>query len=346
VVPTLTVLMSITGVPGAGALATDAQLSPYLSATGRATLTSAFPRRAGAPAVSYAAAQAAVKQLRAAGVPILAGTDAPNPGTAHGVALHRELQLLVQAGLSPSEALAAATSTPARLFSLSDRGRVGVGARADLLLVRGDPTSDITATRSIEGVWKGGIRLDRAAVASAAAARKPTAAAQSPSVPSVVSDFDAGRITSSFGSGWFISTDKLAGGSSTADMAIVAGGANGTSAALGVTGTVAPGLPFAWSGVMFMPGVRPMQPTNLSAAKALTFWTKGDGKTYQVMLFSESRGRMPSTRDFVAGPDWKEYTFPLASFDGIDGHDIMGIAFTNGPDAGTFQLRIDQVALK
>ncbi len=92
--------------------------------------------------------------------------------------------------------------------------------------------------------------------------------------------------------------------------------------------------------------VVPTQPTNLSAAQALTFWTKGDGKTYQVMLFSESRGRMPSTRDFVAGPDWKEYTFPLASFDGIDGHDIMGIAFTNGPDAGTFQLRIDQVALK
>lgn len=344
VVPTLTVLKSITRTSGAGDLANDTRLAPYLSATGRGTIGGAFPIRSNAPAVSYAAAETSVMQLRAAGVPILAGTDAPNPGTAHGIALHHELELLVRAGLSPAEALASATSAPARLFSLGDRGRIAVGKRADLLLVQGDPTSDISATRSIDGVWKGGVRLDRAAVASAVVAAQTSAA--TPPIGGLISNFDNGKISSSFGVGWLVSTDQLAGGSSVATMAIVAGGAAGTAGALGVEGNVAPGLPFAWSGVMFMPGVRPMQPTNISSAKALRFWAKGDGKTYHIMMFAESRGRMPIMKDFVAGVEWKEYTFPIASFDGIDGHDVMGIAFTSGPEAGAYKFRIDQVALQ
>lgn len=349
VVPTLTVLKGVTGISGAGDLATDTHVAPYLSAASRGTLGAMFPVRSNAPARNYAAAEASVKQLRAAGVPILAGTDAPNPGTAHGIALHRELELLVHAGLSPTEALAAATSVPARLFSLNDRGSIALGRRADLLLVEGDPTSDITATRTIDGVWKGGTRLDRAAVAStvrtsAAAAKQAAGATQPAGGP--ISDFDSGRISSNFGLGWMVSTDQLAGGSSTATMAIVAGGVAGTTGALGVEGTVAPGLPFAWSGVMFMPGARPMQPTNISASKALRFWARGDGKTYHIMMFAESRGRMPIMKDFIAGAEWKEYTFPIASFDGIDGHDVMGIAFTSGPEAGTYRFRIDQVSLQ
>ena len=93
--------------------------------------------------------------------PILAGTDAPNPGTAHGASLHRELELLVSAGLTPIEALAAATSTPARLFGLLDRGRIAPGLRADLVLVDGDPGRDIRATRAIVRVWRNGALVTR-----------------------------------------------------------------------------------------------------------------------------------------------------------------------------------------
>ncbi|CAN5911452.1 hypothetical protein BH23ACT10_BH23ACT10_20020 [soil metagenome] len=101
-----------------------------------------------------------VGRLTAAGVPVLAGTDAPNPGTVHGASLHRELELLVMAGLSPGAALAAATSVAAEQFGLIDRGRVAPGLRADLVLVGGDPTTDITATRQLTGVWRGGERCD------------------------------------------------------------------------------------------------------------------------------------------------------------------------------------------
>jgi imidazolonepropionase-like amidohydrolase len=103
-----------------------------------------------------------VKALRDAGVDLLAGTDAapfPLPfmaGVAHGASLHHELQYLVEAGLTPVEALRAATSTPARVFGLNDRGRIAAGLRADLLLVGGDPTTRIDDTLNLRTVWRRG----------------------------------------------------------------------------------------------------------------------------------------------------------------------------------------------
>jgi imidazolonepropionase-like amidohydrolase len=67
----------------------------------------------------------------------------------------------VAAGLTPVQALRAATSTPARRFGLTDRGRIVAGARADLLLVDGDPASTISDTLSIRAVWRRGV-LDAA----------------------------------------------------------------------------------------------------------------------------------------------------------------------------------------
>jgi|SRR5215471_16306367 len=78
-----------------------------------------------------------------------------------GASLHGELKLLVEAGVSPTRALAGATSLSARMFHLSDRGMIRSGMRADLLLVQGDPTRDVLATRNIVAVWKRGVPIDR-----------------------------------------------------------------------------------------------------------------------------------------------------------------------------------------
>jgi len=111
---------------------------------------------------NYSHARVSVAALHAAGVPVLAGTDAnAAPGAPaavpHGQSLHRELVLLVDAGLSHVDALRAATCLAAKHFGLNDRGRIAVGLRADLILVDGDPTADITATQRLRGVWCGGI---------------------------------------------------------------------------------------------------------------------------------------------------------------------------------------------
>jgi imidazolonepropionase-like amidohydrolase len=117
-----------------------------------------------APPVEYANARASIAVAKSAGLPILAGTDANNDAGApwnpkFGRSLHDEFDLLVDAGLTPTEVLVAATSASARVFGLSDRGAIKAGLRADLLLVSGDPTADIRATRSISGVWLGGHKV-------------------------------------------------------------------------------------------------------------------------------------------------------------------------------------------
>lgn len=110
----------------------------------------------------YENAKESVAKMYRGGIPILAGTDChdePNSffDVKHGDSMHRELQLLVEAGLSTIDALRAATILPAEHFGLSDRGAIEEGKRADLVLLREDPTKDISASRSIERVWCGGI---------------------------------------------------------------------------------------------------------------------------------------------------------------------------------------------
>jgi len=154
VIPTLTVLRGFTG-----------HRDPDLPAPAPADPSLPFPPvRPADPSRHhlYAAAPAAVRLLAAAGVPLLAGTDTALPTAAVGVigfgrTLHRELELLVEAGLSAPAALRAATAAPARAFRLADRGRVRPGLRADLLLVDGDPTADIHDIRRVAAVWKRGV---------------------------------------------------------------------------------------------------------------------------------------------------------------------------------------------
>ncbi|WMJ69732.1 amidohydrolase family protein [Stenotrophomonas sp. 24(2023)] len=98
-----------------------------------------------------------VGRLSAAGVKLGFGTDAGAlPQRVIGVAEHRELQLLVQAGLTPAQALQTATTNAADLLGLDDRGRIAAGKRADLLVVDGDPLADISTTQRIHAVWQAG----------------------------------------------------------------------------------------------------------------------------------------------------------------------------------------------
>jgi hypothetical protein len=96
--------------------------------------------------------------LHRAGVPLLAGTDAPEPYVTPGFSLHQELELLVGSGLSPSAALQAATLNNARLLKQEEKlGRIEKGMTADLVILRTNPLDDIRRTRDIESVVRGGL---------------------------------------------------------------------------------------------------------------------------------------------------------------------------------------------
>ena len=168
-------------------------------------------------------------------------------------------------------------------------------------------------------------------------------AASSSSQSGLVSDFDHGNINTRFGMGWQISTDSMMGGRSSAQMGVVSGGAQGSAGSLLITGEIAPGSNYPWAGAMFMPGSRPFGPADFSNRKNISFWAKGDGKTYRIMLFSSDTRPVPSIKSFVAGLDWKPYTLPLASFAGSDPHHISGLLFSGGPALGKFQFQIDDV---
>lgn len=141
----------------------DPLLSPWISPFATAALQFPFP-----PGFNtdweFLTACESVWEANHAGIPLLAGTDAAGPGVAHGVSVHRELELLVHCGLTPVEALQAATANAAHYFGLPDRGTVEIGKLADMLLVNGDPTADVLAARDIDSIWRRGERIDRLAV--------------------------------------------------------------------------------------------------------------------------------------------------------------------------------------
>jgi imidazolonepropionase-like amidohydrolase len=101
-----------------------------------------------------------------AGVLLAAGTDAPYPGVFQGESLHRELELLVESGLTPLEAIQAATGNAARFLDgeAADWGTIAPGRRADLVVVSGRPHERIGDTRRIVDVVQSGRLLDRAAL--------------------------------------------------------------------------------------------------------------------------------------------------------------------------------------
>ena len=333
------------GTASGQSLVADLRLEPYLSQDAKRSLKQSFPARPDGPA--YRAVQTALMHLHGTKIPILAGTDAGNPGTTMGASMHRELELMVQSGMAPLEALKACTSVPAEQFNLTDRGRLRNGMRADLVLVNGDPTTDITATRDIVATWVGGMSVDRKAYRTTIAEAKEREAARLAATPadatwSLVSDFENDDLSTEFGAGWAVSTDALRGGNSKATLHRGNGGAERSSGAMRVEGELVEGFQFPWAGAMFSLGKTQMAAADLSSKKEIAFWAKGSDTVVTLMVFTRASGFTPIMRTFPLDSEWKLYTVRFDELN-IDGQGLMGLYLGCGTTLGEFTLFIDDV---
>jgi imidazolonepropionase-like amidohydrolase len=120
------------------------------------TLAIAWAYKEAYPAV-FSGLKQAVKLLHSAGVNMAAGTDSGTPGVVIGKGLHKELELMVEAGISPMEAIMAGTRNAAdNLGKTNELGTIEPGKLADIIAVSGDPLKDIRDTREIKLVIKDG----------------------------------------------------------------------------------------------------------------------------------------------------------------------------------------------
>jgi len=110
---------------------------------------------------SYAAMQRSLAKLNAAGVPLVLGADSGVQNQFFGYSELREIELMVAAGLTPTEAIEAATSRPAQLLGLDDVGSLMAGKSADFIVLNGNPLEDIANVRSIDQVYLRGEQLRR-----------------------------------------------------------------------------------------------------------------------------------------------------------------------------------------
>jgi imidazolonepropionase-like amidohydrolase len=331
VVPTLTVMSSIHGVDGSARkrIAGDPRLTPYLRAQQKEELAASFPSGFH-DEKRFDNSLQNVRRLHEAGVPLLAGTDAGNPGTTHGASEHGELELLVQAGLTPLQALSAATAVPARSFGLDDRGRIARGLRADLVLVEGDPTTDITATRAIRSIWKNGHPVDRTIDTTLPMLK-----------PGKVALFAGDKPSAN----WIASNDIYVGGKSSSQLAAVA--ENGKPATLAAKGEIVAGIAQPWGGLMFVPGPAPLAPVDAREVRELSLRVRGDGRKLTVMVFSgNDMRRPPGIQQLSVGAQWQEVRVPLASMAGVDLGNLRGIVLGAGGEPGPFAFEIEAVELR
>ncbi|MCB9739198.1 MAG: amidohydrolase family protein [Deltaproteobacteria bacterium] len=277
---------------------------------------------------------AAVRQLHAAGVPILAGSDAPNRGTAYGASLHQEIELLVQAGLPAAAALAAATSAPAKAFGLDDRGQIAVGRRADLLLVRGDALADVRATRQIVGIWKRGVRIARRRASSESGGMNAAAVLGAAQASSGARSA-AGKTLDALAKAE-VSVDAVRGGSSTAS--ITRGEEAGATILTVQAETRANPKGASWAGVVVWPAGKAFAPADLRGT-VMTLRLRGDGNPVRLMAFHAGQGAKSTTLWLPTSAEWQTHRFDIREL-GSDGRGVAGLLVAAPPEPGVQRFEI------
>ncbi len=319
-----------------------------LDAVSRSNLAKSFSQF-NIPASLYDNMMANTAAMQQQGIRLLAGTDAPNPGTAHGISLSVELLLLQEAGLSVEAALRAATSLPATAFNLPERGFIKVGMRADLLLVENGHDL-LTLTRPVQ-VWKNGYtRLGTGA---------PQASTTTTLTLGTLADFSNGEMPNQ-GLAVSASSDEMMHGSSVAKLTWHSDGY------VQVHGNLSMDSQFPWAGVSYLPGASFEQGANFQQGNSISFdlrisataqsksasatdiaaaKTAGAAST-QIQLMIFTNGSMqPELRTLTINDTWQSHSLKLSELSQTDTSQINMILW-GAKQPGDFSFDIDNIKLQ
>ncbi len=328
VIPTLSVISSAAHHDHGQVLSEDSAIKPYLQAGQAQQLASKIGSHK-LPGFDLETALENIKLLAQAGVPILAGSDAPNPGTSYGASLHQEIELLIDAGLNAEQALSAASGGVAQHFDLEGRGIIEVGARADLVMLD-DTEISKRSSRNIAAIFKNGKQITRK--------RAPKATPDNASglASGELSDFENGLTSNSGKFRWSKTDDSMVDGLSIAAV-------EHQQSLLAVHAQVKSGFMFPWAGA----NVFSETAWDISRFSDLEFRFKGEAGSYRVMLFSSSLAGPPPSQNFVIedSNDWTSIKLAINDFNGFNSSDFIGLAIVAGPALGEFKYQLDGVKL-
>jgi imidazolonepropionase-like amidohydrolase len=247
--------------------------------------------------------------LRQAGVAFGVGTDAGVTGTHHGWATLRELQLLVSGGLSPLEAITAATGAAARALGVDrDRGSIAPGKLADLILVEGAPHQSIGDIERIKHLFLGGREIDRAKLARDIASPSPSV------IPSVkarelIDDFEGVDDRSRLDTLWVNTTEA---GVSPSRMVFGRILRDEKNHALAVSSKFA-GLerPYVRINVPLSRGA--IEPVDAGGFRGVSFDVRGEGDYRLLIPTQGARDNVSFAAAFEASTRWRNIEIPFTS---------------------------------
>ncbi len=276
-----------------------------------------------------------LQQIAAAGIPIALGTDSGISATPFGESTVRELELLVDFGLTPTQALIAGTANSAKVLGLGDdRGTIEVGKRADFVLVRGEPWSNISDYRNIESVFVDGLQVVEGASLKMA---------QGPDVPpavkakALIDDFErSGELTAGEAQRQVDVENGFPRSTLITQSVPRANGGLALNLAADLSDKETPRalviLPLSPGSVV---------PSDATEFKGIRFDARGDGGAYRMEIVSAAGA---GSHEFSAGSDWQTLEVPFSALEGISPGALYSVRLGAGRAGGeTFWLEIDNV---
>ncbi len=264
------------------------------------------------------------RAMHQAGIRLLAGTDAPNAGTYHGLSMVLEVALLQEAGLTFFDALHAATAAPAKAFNLPQRGRIAVGYRADFLLLPAlSQATDLLQAKVYKNGWA--LKLSKS---------PPQRAAVS---AGALADFRH-SVTPQQGAMFVASSDQMMQGKSSASVSLQS---QGSPATIKVQGEIDTTAPYPWAGVAWMAGSDYLQGLDFSGISHLQFQLRGSAGQYRLLAFSEGNQR-PAEFSFTATATFQQIEVPLQQLKGLDPSRITMLLWTvsAGDSSQSFEFEL------